>query len=148
MVHCGVGVGGGLCVTVTVVVGGSHCPGLDDGFVVCAVTASVSDPDAGLKVPELNPADVHAVRAFATVRPTRFGTLTLGGTQPFTVNVTTTTAVRTRQSPGDETGDVVWVRTVSVSDPVAGVNAPVNPAVVQAERAPCTDCPTMFGTTA
>ena len=62
--------------------------------------------------------------------------------------MTVTTAVLTTQSPGFDGGDVIWVRTVSASDPVAGVKLPVKPAAVQVERAPDTDRPTRLGTTA
>src|SRR4029077_9001324 len=62
--------------------------------------------------------------------------------------VTVTVAVATMQSFGAAgvAGLVVCAVTVSASKPAAGLNAPVNPAVVQAVRAAETLWPTMFGT--
>lgn len=71
IVHCGGG--GAAWVTVTVVVGTRQSPGAELGLVVCPLTTFVSLPEAGLKAP-VNPAPVHADRAWATVRPVKVGT--------------------------------------------------------------------------
>jgi hypothetical protein len=61
--------------------------------------------------------------------------------------VTNTEVAKATQSPGLALGVVVCVRTAFEPLPLDGVNAPVNPAPVHAERAADTSIPTMFGTT-
>jgi len=142
----GGGVAGGEWLTLTCVFNAEHWPGVMPVDVVCAETMSESLPVSGMK-PPVKPALVHAVRACATVCAIRFGTaISVPEQASGALCVTVTVDVKTRQCPGVEDGDVVCVRTVSPSNPVVGVNVPVNPAPVHADRAAATVRPTMFGT--
>jgi hypothetical protein len=65
---------GDQVVTVIPVSGGRQAPA---GWL-CDVTIALAGPVGALKVP-VNPAPLHALRAFATVRPTMFGTVWQAG---------------------------------------------------------------------
>jgi hypothetical protein len=91
----------------------------------------------------VKPAVVNVVLAEFTFIPTSCGMMQLptGGTW-----VTVTVVDGGAQVPGLADGLVVWAVTVFASEPVVGLNVPVNPDDVQVVRALATVCPTRLGT--